>query len=516
VQRVDVHRVINELGDSPRSRVIDEPLPKVQDRLVMDLADLGMRPGDTITYYAVAYDNEPQKPNYGETESFTIKVVTKEEYEEALKQQRDAESMSQEARDIVSTAQDLAERQEQLAKEMEGAAKALAKNPTDAAAKQRMAKAREAQKQLQEETKKTAQQLKDFADSPSANPLEQALKKKLAQMAQAMENAANGAMQAAQSGNPSESAAASKKAAQQMGQMNKEMQERIAKAIEHLEKIMPLYMDLERFKMLTDLQGQLVLKAREYQQKAATDPTAKQRLEELARQQNMIRQELKRVQEDLRQHADDAQSHFQKAAATARKIADEIGKRQIAESMQEGQDKFRQWDGPSGFKSSEEAFRQMQAMISQCEAAQGQGGCEGELDISLSRLLGQSGLGSSLGQLASAMMGMGQGQGQGGMGLGLGGFMSGQSGQRGGGYAMRGPKAYAPSFQSMRGGSGGKREKHPNRIAGQPAGLAPEDVEILKNPAKKPLKAGDPDANRYPVEYRKLISKYFESVAEGK
>ena len=34
--------------------------------------------------------------------------------------------------------------------------------------------------------------------------------------------------------------------------------------------------------------------------------------------------------------------------------------------------------------------------------------------------------------------------------------------------------------------------------------------------AAKPLKAGDLDANRYPAEYRKLISKYFESVAEGK
>jgi hypothetical protein len=158
----------------------------------------------------------------------------------------------------------------------------------------------------------------------------------------------------------------------------------------------------------------------------------------------------------------------------------------------------------------------MQEMIKECESGQGKGGCEGELDISLSKMLGKSGLGSCLGQFAQAMGNPGMGQGQNGMGLGIGGMMSGMSGQRGGGFAVRGPKAYMASMQPMHGSGGGKREKKQNQIAGQPAALAPGDIEVMKNPAQKPLKAGETDPNRYPVEYRKLISKYFESVAEGK
>lgn len=511
VQRLDVHRVVNELGDSPRRRDLPQAMAKVEDGLMMDLPDLGVRPGDTITYYAVAYDNEPQKPNYGETGSFTLKVVTTEEYEEALKQQREAADLSREAHDIVSSTQDLAERQEQLAREMEQLQREMAKNPNAPGLKEKLAQARQQQKALQEETRKVAQQLQDYAKSPSATELEKALKKKLSQMAQAMNNAANGAMQAAQSDNPQAAAAASRAAANTMGQMNKQMQQQIMKAIEHLEKILPLYMDLERFKELTDLQGQLVLKAREYQQKAATDPIARQRMEEIASTQNQIRQELKQLQEDLRAHAEEAQATFPKAAATARKIADEIGSRQIADRMQEGQDRFRQWDGPNGFRNAEAALRQMQAMIQQCNAGQGQGGCEGELDIALSRTLGQSGLGNCLGLFAQGL-----GMGQNGMGFGQGGFQIGRGGQRGGGYAIRGPKAYMPSFQAMHGTGGSKRNRKQNQIPGQPAALAPEDVEVVKNPAQKPLKAGDTDANRYPAEYRKLISKYFESVAEGK
>ena len=81
---------------------------------------------------------------------------------------------------------------------------------------------------------------------------------------------------------------------------------------------------------------------------------------------------------------------------------------------------------------------------------------------------------------------------------------------------MRGAKAYMPSTQAMHGSGGGKRERKQNQVAGQPAGLSPEDVEVIKNTSKKSPKASDDDAARYPAEYRKLISKYFESVAEGK
>jgi hypothetical protein len=37
----------------------------------------------------------------------------------------------------------------------------------------------------------------------------------------------------------------------------------------------------------------------------------------------------------------------------------------------------------------------------------------------------------------------------------------------------------------------------------------------MPNPSRKPPQAAGADTGRYPAEYRKLISDYFKSVAEG-
>ena len=139
--------------------------------------------------------------------------------------------------------------------------------------------------------------------------------------------------------------------------------------------------------------------------------------------------------------------------------------------------------------------------------------CKAELDISLSRTLGKSGLGNSLSQCMNPGLGYEQGSG---MGSGAGGNMSGQSGPAGGGFAVRGPHAYVPSLASMHGTGGGRRDRKQNRIAGTPTGLAPENIELMQNPAKKPPRASDAAAGRFPPEYRRLINDYFIAVSREK
>ena len=74
--------------------------------------------------------------------------------------------------------------------------------------------------------------------------------------------------------------------------------------------------------------------------------------------------------------------------------------------------------------------------------------------------------------------------------------------------------AYQPGVQSLHAGGGGRHHRAQNMLPGQPAALAPEDVEVMKNPARTPPKASDADTGRYPAEYRKMISDYFKAVAE--
>lgn len=508
VQRIEVHRLINDLGDSPRSFPTETPQPQFSQRLLLDLSELGLRPGDVIKYYGVAVDNEPSHPNFGETEPYTINVVTPEEYQRAL-EDRSPEEVTDQPKDMARAVPDLAERQERLAKEMERLLKELQKNPSNAEAQRKFKQAQADQKALQSEARELAREMKEYAQSPSSSALERALKQAIGQMAEQLSAAAEGSMQQAQ-GSPGASAKAAEEAKRQLQRLERRMEEQIQKALENLEKVYPLFNDVERFMALLDRQGQLVLKSREYEQKSTLSKSDKARLEELQRQQGLIREELRQLQADFRTHADAAEKDFPRAARSARKIAEEIGRRQIVELMQEGQDHFRQWNGREAVEKSREPLAQLEAMVSQCRAGQGQ--MQGELDISLSRLLGQSGLGGSMRQFAR---GMGRGQGNGrGMGFGSGGLMSGPSGSTASG-STRSARAYVPGTQRVRGGGGGNRKKRSqNRIAGEPAGLAPEDIEIMRNPASKKPKADDSDASRYPAEYKKLIGEYFRSVAE--
>ena len=508
VQTVQVHRIINDLSDSPHISQLSIPVKKVNETVEMDLKSLGVRPGDQITYRASAFDNAPGQPNMGESNTFTLRVVTAEEFAKALEEQRTAEDLHQETRDIATAVKQLAEQQAELAKEMERLKNELAKNPNDKALQKQMADAAKAQKDLQQQAQEMAKQMQEYSKSPSASDLERALKAKLAKLAQQLSAMASGAMQQGQSGNPSQAAEGAKSAAKQAESISSQMEAQVGKAIEHLAEILPLYNDMDRFMQLLDQQGQLVLKSREFQQTMGSSASEKARMQALANEQSRIAGDLKQLQQDMVQHAAAAEAHFPKAAASARRIAAEILTRNIPKSMDAGKDSFRQWDGPSGFANSQRALEQMQAMVSQCKGGQGEA-CN-ELDVSLSKSLGQSGLGKGLGQF-SMKMGAGNAPG-----FGMGGMMSGQAGQGNGGTAVRSPKPFVPSAmaKSADGTGGSKKMQHANHIAGVPAGLSPQEVEVVKQAANAPHKAGDHEGSGYPAEYRKMVSDYFKSVAE--
>ncbi len=494
LDRVVIHRIINDLGDSPREYPQAAPVQHSAHELRISMPELGVRAGDTIQYFGTAFDNDPGTPNVGESEVFEIRVVTPEEYREAL-ERRTKEEAAQRPSELAGAVRDLAERQQAVAAKLDEARRKLEKNPADAAAQKAMKAAKEAQAALSEEARSVAKAMQEYAESPATSELERALKAAMGKMAEQMVTADGSMQRASGQASPRDAAQAAQEAARQLQALQRRMERQVEKSLENLEKIWPLYNDMDRFMALVDAQGQLLLRAREFEAKSSPTPADRARLAELEAQQNRIREELTRLQQDLRAHADGAEQSFPKAAATARKIAEEIDRRRIAPTMAEGQDRLRRPDAPAAFERMQEALRQMEAMVSQCQAGKSQ--CEGDLDISLSRSLGRSGLGRSLGSFGRGS------QAQGGVGNGMAGTGS-----------TRTSRAYMPGAARLGGSGGHRRDRKQNRIAGAPADLSPADVESMKNPARRQQRAADSDPNRYPPEYRKLISDYFKSVAE--
>src|SRR6185312_8106926 len=126
----------------------------------------------------------------------------------------------------------------------------------------------------------------------------------------------------------------------------------------------------------------------------ATTDAERSKLAAVADEQRQIKEELRQLQADLRRHAADAQTDFPKAAASATKIADEIGQRQIPVLMQAAQGGYVAQTPEQGYAISKRALEQMEAMIGTCNGTQAD--CKGELDLKLSRSLGKPGLDQSL------------------------------------------------------------------------------------------------------------------------
>lgn len=514
VQKLDLHRVINGIADDNSSVYQGTALRKVDGQVVMDLADLGLRPGDEITYYAEAFDNDPGQPNYAQSESQKIRVISEEEYQELLKQQRDEKRLAEEIRNIEDAIGSLAERQQELAEKMDKLQKQLAKDPNNAALKEQLEQAKAEEKKLQAEARALADKLKKYAQSPSSSEIEKAIKQKVAEAAKRLENTANKAMDAAaKNPNPQEAARAAQQAAQEMGKNAEQAKKEVGESIKNVEKAAPLFNDVERFKQLLDRQGQVVLQARQFQESSPNDPAAKSKMEALQEEQKRIGEELKQLQDDFRRHADEAQKDFPKAAESARKIAEEIGKREIPSIMDQAQGNYEQEQGAQGFANSQKALEEMEAMMQKAGECQSKG--KGELDIKLQDSLGKSGLGQSLGDCLNPGMGQGQGRGNGsGSGTGAGGSMGGSSGTSGARQSSQnGPIAYTMNMKSPSGKLGVKRSNAP-RPEGDPASLSPDSIEKLPSGDRKPPKATDAAAKGYPAEYKKMIKDYFVSVTK--
>ena len=120
-----------------------------------DMSNLGLLPGDQITYRIRAYDNNP-RPSYGETATFTIRMPSLFEIH------READKTQRESIDEIETVQqrgrELDARLKELARDM------LSKDKLDWQEKRELEKARQTQEQLAEQIESTAEQLERALD----------------------------------------------------------------------------------------------------------------------------------------------------------------------------------------------------------------------------------------------------------------------------------------------------------------------------------------------------------------
>lgn len=525
VGKIRLFRRHNKSTDSPKTVYEElETDDYVQISELFDLGDLGVRPGDTIDYYATVSDTLPESPQSAASASFTLMVISEEEYAKYMQSQMDAKDLRQKYDRIFDEMDKLLQEQElldQQRKELEDVQKEMAsKEDADFQELQnKLADLARRQEELGKKTDEIAKKLKKESENPAVFDIEKDYKKSLAKFSEQLEKAREHMKDASKnlqqsSQNPgtcskqlSKAGGEQQKAMEALGKETQEAKEQIAKANREIEMMMDLMTDSQMFNQLYLAQQHLSRQAWSYNQVSNPDFDQQLRMKELADDQLLIKQALDELKEKFREHGEKVKEEYPKVAEDAEKIADQIEQRQICDLMQAGYEFLDQGSGMKGYPKVEEAHQQMKEMIKFCKSAGGNAckNCEFRLQLQMSLNPG-----NTMQQMGQGMKpGMGEGTGMmGALGRGAAGTGGGQSN-----FAMFGNETFGENMKQKSKLVGTKREKSEAEPNDDPDPLAGNVEELLEEEKITPgfEAAGD---SRMMKEYGPVIEAYFKRMAE--
>jgi len=523
VVRIELIRSLNGANDQRtpvHSGEGSEKLVNVVETL--DLATLGVKPGDSIEYYATGTDTAPDAPHTAATPAYRLAIISQEQYRELVQSQMRAEDLTKKYNDLMEQLGRFVDQQSGLEKQVSQLKTNLERNgaltPLE---QQQVQQGRAAQDELAKQTEQFAQELRDEAKRPPVFDVEkdykQALEKFAARMDQAGQAMARGSEDLKQAADkpPGKEGLADlssalenqREALAQLGQNRDDYQQGVKRANQDIEKIARLLEDVELFKALLNRQKNVERQARSY--KDIPDPGLDDqiRLKEFSEEQATVEEALAQLKGDFQTHAGEVEADYPKVAADARKIADEVRKRQIGDLMESASTHLAWADARGGHEKAQAAYDEMKAMVGECNSAGGdaQAECELRLKITLNTALGntlqQLAKGFNPGSLPALGAGMSAG-------------LSGQSGQAGGQtqVAIFGPDSTRPNQRSK----GGGRSDRKSQSAPEPPESVAANIEELTTPKNAELALPGGGGERVLQEYRHLIEEYFKRVAEEK
>lgn len=485
---------------------------------MLDLGDLGARPGDTITYYATATDSNPEAPKTVATQVYQLAIISFEEYRAFMQNEMTADDLAQKYDEMFDRMQDLAKEQEYLNKKIADLqAKAekgerLGKDDQD-----RLADAQRRQLDAARQAHDLAQDMHDEAEKPPIFDVEKDMKEDLRKMAdqvseasEHMKNAGSEMGGASQARSPSlasrqleKTSGEQKEALKKLDDTAEQYKQGVKDSADQLARTAKLIEDTERFKELYQRQKDLERQSRIFKDQANPGLDDRVRMKELSQEEGDIQQQLDQLARDLRAHADEVKADSPKMAQQARKIADEIGSRKIPANMRKAGDKLGEADGPGGHPPANEALKDMEKMIEFTEGGGGKGKMEDDLKIRM----GKKGMrmGKTMDQLGQGMKAKLGRRGRNGMGS------DGETGSANpfgvfGTEQMKGDKT---KDSKLAGSPKNTRNSAANDRLQQSSSI--EELASARDEEKKIKVQGGESVME---EYRSLIEAYFQGLAE--
>ena len=432
VSRLVLHRGVNGWGPVP----VDLELTGTDSTHVaadyrFDLADLGARAGDVITYFATAFDNLPAGPQVGQTAVYAIQVISEEDYLAYARTQYRMEELVEEFAAFEGALEDLKQQREEILKELQALQDQLARGePLTDEQRQRI---RDLEARLADyavQANDLAEQMRERAAEPSLYNFEQAYQEMLSQTADALTGQnvdAAAVAEALEQLNADDSAEQRsglgaralrfKENDEPFGQVEQAQRDEVEADLEKYRLADAIIAQAERIRAIVEEQQGLADRLASLRDRNRFDMAEQRVADLLAAKQALLRQELHEAQAGLRTAAEEAVEVLPGMSGDAMDICDAIDDLQIESDQRDAERLAGAGDGAGAHQAAQSAADKLDSLLIDTCAKTG----EGELADSLQ--LPRMSVIESLKQLAQGRTLPGLGQ-QGGTGVGMQGSMA--------------------------------------------------------------------------------------------
>lgn len=479
LRRIDFVRTLQGFRERPEELPVPRGDRKYDFQSKLDLAALGVSPGEVIEIYLEGRDDNPSLSGIQTSDVARIEIITEEEYAEMLRNQITLDEMLARFQKI----------QEQLARIREAISEAKeAKENKEETLKKSAADAAEAAKNLE-------QLSKDFP----AFDAEQQMASTLAESTARAQNAADrlAQLQASQADLGSQLDEIRK----QFDQEQAPLEEMLANKDE-LETVGRVMEQAANFRQLVEQQRQLANWIERMSQENPPDAGA---LSSAAQYQEQLRQMTEKMPDQIRQAAQQIPdgSEYEKLKMDAMKFAGQLEASGAQQSMQKAESSAKNTNAPGASQAARQAQQQLSSLLPQDGNENGnqfsslcQGNCQS--------LFPKSKMAKTLSQCLGAMMGRGR---TGDLGEG---------GPNDDGYATQG---YSPLQLPVFGPQRTRLTPPPRPVVtslgsirdGQSTApqLNDQNQTSIAKPAEEATGAASISLQQIPEKYRSAVRKYF-------
>ena len=322
------------------ARPIDFPVvetARVNIVQALQLKRYELAPGDEIELFARTEDNDPNGPKGAESPKTTIRIISIDEFQERMLEQRGAEALAAK----YEAAQRQLENVSTAIAEAQAAAERAAADPSNEMLQREL---REKIQAAEAAAESAAVAIDKLAQNPTDIDVDRELSAMLSEMAKETQQTAQELNQMAQSQagkrplSESEQESLNKLAASTKSDRD-QLQEEAIDPLNELSKTLPLMQDKERFDELVERQKELAQRMQSLADADPNDPSNERRMMEMEAAQEELRQELNELAESMSENADQLPEtpEFSELKESANQLAEGIKQSGAPELMNDAQ-----------------------------------------------------------------------------------------------------------------------------------------------------------------------------------